>query len=288
MCLDQWEGDYGENAKNLALAAKYGLNDSIFVKHVWQRWGYDYRLPEIFPPAGNQSKFEAMRKACKDAGILFCLHDNYTDIYPDCEGFSYNLTVFNLDSTPQLAWFNPYRYAQSYRWAPHAFHPWCLRNAKLLKKAFDPEAIFIDVLTAHCPFDYLDREGQFHSKNETSKNWGRAFDVYREGFERTNTVCISEAGQDHLIGTVDGAQSDHFQAEKILGNKSNFADSERTPWHDIVSHGYFVLFAGGLGGRYQEERWHEGGNADLHGYGSDDYLSNTIIGGRNPMSDGPF
>lgn len=288
MCLDQWEGDYEENAKNLALAAKYGLNDSIFVKHVWQRWGYDYRLPEIFPPAGNQSKFKAMRQACKDAGILFCLHDNYTDIYPDCEGFSYNLAVFNLDSTPQLAWFNPYRYAQSYRWAPHAFHPWCLRNAKLLKKEFDPEAIFIDVLTAHCPFDYLDRDGQFHSKNETSKNWGRAFDVYREGFERTNAVCISEAGQDHLIGTVDGAQSDHFQAEKILGNKSNFADSERTPWHDIVSHGYFVLFAGGLGGRYQEEKWHEGGNADLHGYGSDDYLSNTIIGGRNPMSDGPF
>ena len=71
--------------------------------------------------------------------------------------------------------------------------------------------------------------------------------------------------------------------------RENFADSERTPWHDIVTHGYYVLFAGGLGGRYQEEDgWHTGGDAELHGYASDDYLSNAILGGRNPMCDGPF
>lgn len=288
MCLDQWEGDYSKAAKDIQLAAKYGITNAVFVKHDWQCWGYDYRLPEIYPPRGDISAFNAMREACREAGILFCLHDNYTDIYPDCEGFSYNLTVFNLDGTPQLAWFNPFRHAQSYRWAPHAIHPWCLRNAKLLKKGFDPEAIFIDVLAAHCPFDYLDREGNFYTKNETSQNWARAFDMYRIGFERPDTVCISEAGQDHLIGTADAGQCDHFQAEKIIGSKSKFADSERTPWHDIVSHGYFVLFAGGLGNRYEEEHWNSGGDSELHGYASDDYLSNCIIGGRNPMCNGPF
>lgn len=288
MCLDQWEGDYSKAAKDIQLAAKYGITNAVFVKHDWQRWGYDYRLPEIFPPRGDLKAFTAMREACREAGILFCLHDNYTDIYPDCDGFSYDLTVFNLDGTPQLAWFNSFRFAQSYRWAPHAIHPWCLRNAKLLKESFDPEAIFIDVLTAHGPFDYLDRDGNFHSKNETSHNWGRAFEAYRQGFNRLDTVCISEAGQDHLIGIVDAGQSDHFQAAKLLNGKSKFEDSERTPWHDIVSHGYYVLFAGGLGNRYQEEKWHIGGDAELHGYASDDYLSNSIIGGRNPMCDGPF
>ena len=288
MCLDQWGGDYAQAATDLAKAAKYGLNDSIFVKHVWQRWGYDYRLPEIFPPAGDTAAFGAMRKACCDAGILFCPHDNYTDIYPDCNGYTYDLTVFNLDGTPQLAWFNPGRHARSYRWAPHAFHPWCLRNAKLLKEGYDPDAIFIDVFTAHCPFDYLDRQGNFHSKNETSACWGRGFQLYREGFRRPDTVCVSEAGQDHLVGVADAGQSDHFGAPKLLG-RTNFADSERTPWHDIATHGYYVLFAGGLGGRYQEEDgWHTGGDAELHGYASDDYLSNGIIGGRNPMCNGPF
>lgn len=288
MCLDQWEGDYAKAAKDIQLAAKYGITNSVFVRHDWQCWGYDYRLPEIFPPRGDIKAFTSMREACRNAGILFCLHDNYTDIYPDCNGFSYNLTVFNLDGTPQLAWFNSYRFAQSYRWAPHAIHPWCLRNAKLLKESFDPEAIFIDVLTAHGPFDYLDRNGNFYSKNDTSKSWGHAFEAYRQGFNRPDTVCISEAGQDHLIGVADAGQSDHFQASKLLGGHAKFKDSERTPWHDIVSHGYFVLFAGGLGNRYQEAKWHEGGDAELHGYGSDDYLSNCIIGGRNPMCGGPF
>ena len=288
MCLDQWSGDYAKAAEDIAKAAKYGLNDSIFVKHDWQRWGYDYRLPEIYPPRGDQEAFGAMRNACRAAGMLFCPHDNYTDIYPDCDRYSYDLTVFNLDGTPQLAWFNPGRHARSYRWAPHAFHPWCLRNAKLLKKGYDPDAIFIDVFTAHGPFDYLDREGRFHSKNETSASWGRGFELYREGFRRPDTVCVSEAGQDHLVGIADAGQSDHFGAPKLLGG-ANFADSERTPWHDIATHGYYVLFAGGLGGRYQEEAgWHKGGDAELHGYGSDDYLSNCIIGGRNPMCDGPF
>ncbi|MGN0846492.1 MAG: hypothetical protein ACI4RA_03815 [Kiritimatiellia bacterium] len=288
MCLDQWSGDYARAAEGIEKAAKYGLTDSIFVKHVWQCWGYDYRLPEIYPPSGDVAAFGALREACRAAGILFCPHDNYTDIYPDAENYSYDLVVFNLDGTPQRAWFNPGRHAQSYRWAPHAFHPWCLRNAKLLKEGYDPDAVFIDVLTAHGPFDYLDRAGRFHTKMETSASWAKGFEMYREGFRRPDTVCVSEAGQDHLVGCADAGQSDHFGAAKIVGGR-RFADAERTPWHDIVTHGYYVLFAGGLGGRYQEEDgWHKGGDAELHGYASDDYLANCIIGGRNPMCGGPF
>ncbi len=287
MCLDQWGGGYRTAAAGLAKAAKYGLTDAIFVKHVWQRWGYDYRLPEIYPPADDPEGFGLMREACRKAGILFCPHDNYTDIYPDADKYSYDLVVFNLDGTPQLAWFNAGRHARSYRWAPHAFHPWALRNAKLLKAGYDPDAIFIDVLTAHGPFDYLDREGHFHSKNETSASWAKGFQVYREGFRNPRAVCVSEAGQDHLIGVADAGESDHFVPER-WARPSEYADAERTPWHDIVSHGSYVLFAGGLGGRYMERAWQKGGDAELNGYASDDYLSNCIIGGRNPMCDGPF
>jgi hypothetical protein len=51
----------------------------------------------------------------------------------------------------------------------------------------------------------------------------------------------------------------------------------------MASHGSFVLLGGGLGPRYA------GGQDEiLHGYGSDDYLSVTVLGGRNPMCDGPF
>ena len=287
MCLDQWSGDYAKAAKDLEQAAKYGLVDAVFVKHDWQAWGYDYRLPEIWPPRGDAKAFCDMRDACRRNGMLFCPHDNYTDIYPDCDNYSYDLVVFNLDGTPQKAWFNPGRHAQSYRWAPHAFRPWCLRNAKLLRDGCDPDAVFIDVLTAHGPFDYLDRQGRFHDKMETSYRWGEAYQTYREGYRRPDAVCISEAGQDHLVGVLDAGQSDHFTAEKLLG-AANFADAERTPWHDIATHNYFVLFAGGLGHRYSEPAWNKGGDQELNGYASDDYFSTTVIGGRNPMCHGPF
>ena len=288
MCLDQWSGDYAKAAADLRLAAKYGITDAIFVKHDWQAWGFDYRLPEIYPPHGDFAAFMEMRKACDETGILFCLHDNYTDLYPDSDGYSYGNVVFNLDGTPQLAWYNRGRRARAYRFAPHAFGPWCERNARLLHEGCNPNAVFIDVLTAHTPFDYLDRDGRFHTKAETSRHWGDAFRTYRERFGRQETVCVSEGGADHLVGVADAGQSDHFPASKWLGGTERFGDAERTPWHDIVTHNRYVLFAGGLGDRYEEERWHAGGDTALHGYGSDDYLSNTIIGGRNPMSGGPF
>ena len=286
MCIDQWNGNYEEAARDLAGAGKYGLNESIFVKHEWQRWGYDYRLPEIHPPSGDMAAFMAMRATAKEAGILFCPHDNYIDFYPDAAGYSYDHIAFNRDRTPTQAWYNSGRRAQSYRWAPHAFMPWLKENSATLREAFAPDAIFIDVFTAIAPFDYYDRAGRFHPKTRTQEEWGRAFDTYRTHLVGPG-VTVSEAGTDALVGHLDAGQSDHFGAERWM-RTDEFGDSDRTPWHDMATHGTFVLFAGGLGARYCARSWSEGGDARLHGYGSDDYLCNTVIGGRAPMCDGPL
>lgn len=283
MCLDQWGGDYAEAAKNLALAGKYGVNDAIFVKHSWQRWGYDYRLPEIFPPSGNMDDFMRMRQATKDAGMIFAPHDNYIDFYPDAAGYSYDHIVFNENGTPQLAWINEGRLAQSYRWLPHAFQPWMKENMAAMRKSFQPDGLFIDVFTAMPPIDYYDREGRYYSRNQTAKLWGEAFNTCRNILQR-GAPMISEAGTDALIGDVDAAQSDHMAAERWM---KDFGNADRTPWHDMASHGRMVLLAGGLGPRYSALDW-KAGDRVQHGYGSDDYLSNTVIGGRNPMCDGPF
>ena len=287
MCIDQWGGDYAETAKDLERAGRYGLNESFFVKHVWQRWGYDYRLPDIYPPNGDNVEFMAMRAAAKKAGILFCPHDNYIDFYPDAHGYSYDRIVFNRDGTPMPAWYNQGRRAQSYRWAPHAFMPWLEVNAATLRNAFAPDGVFIDVFTAIAPFDYYDREGRFHTKVRTQEAWGRAFDRYRDILGDAAGVMVSEAGTDALVGHLDAGQSDHFGAERWM-ETTQFDDSERVPWHDMATHGSFVLLAGGLGHRYSATAWNRPGDRRLHGYGSDDYLCNTVIGGRTPMCDGPF
>ncbi|MDX9978492.1 MAG: sugar-binding protein [Lentisphaeria bacterium] len=277
MCLDQWGGDYVAAARDLERAAKYGLNHSIFVKHAWQRWGYDYRLPDIYPPRGGLEPFLAMRDACRDNGILFAPHDNYIDFYPDATGFSYDHIIFNRDGRPQRAWFNKGREAQSYRWLPHAFMPWLEQNMRLLRKGAEPTGLFIDVFTAMPPIDYFDRAGRFYTRARTAKEWGLAFDRSRE-ILCPGKPMLSEAGTDALVGYLDGAQADHYAASR-WGARGVLDD--RTPWHDMGTHGSFVLLAGGLGHRYGDED-------EKHTYGSDDYLTNTVMGGRNPMCDGPF
>ena len=284
MCLDQWGGDYRQAGLDLERAAQYGLTDSVFVKHVWQRWGYDYRLPDIFPPAGSWSDFEQMADACKRHGILFAPHDNYIDFYPDAPGFSYRHILFNPDGTPQRAWYNKGRQAQSYRWLPHAFQTWMESNLQQIRDSIAPTSYFIDVFSAIGPMDYHDEAGNFYPKTATVERWGSAFDEVRETFDGAPT--ISEAGHDALMGHLDAAQADHQgwspEAERWTWG-APASDGERIPWHDMVSHGKFILFAGGLGSRYAA-----GGHANMHGYGSDDYLSMTVLGGRNPMCDGPF
>ena len=288
ICLDQWGGDYRAAANGLERVALYGVTNAVFVKHVWQRWGYDYRLPDIYPPAGNMDDYLAMADACKRHGILFAPHDNYIDFYPDAAGYSYDHILFNADGTPQQAWFNKGRQAQSYRWLPTAFDPWLERNLKLVKRSFAPTAYFVDVFSAIAPIDFYDRSGRFYTKLECAKRWGAAFDQIRATLGH-QAPTISEAGHDALIGHLDAGESDH--AGWMPAGKSYFSwhlpadDGERVPWHDMASHGAFVLLAGGLGHRYAGM---ENGVLDFHSYASDDYLSLTVLGGRNPMCEGPF
>ena len=284
MCIDQWAGDYRDAANGLREAARYGLTNSVFVKHVWQRWGYDYRLPEIYPPHGDPDAFNDMRAAARDTGILFCPHDNYIDFYPDAENYTYDHICFTENAQPQRAWYNEGTGALSYRWLPHAFRPPMENNMRLMRDGFRPDALFIDVFTAIAPFDYYDRHGTFHPRTRTATEWSAAFDTCRAILNPTAPM-ISEAGTDALIGHVDAAQSDHFHPSRLY---DTYTAAERTPWHDMATHGRMTLFAGGLGPRYADIDWNTPDNNARHGYASDDYLSNTVIGGRNPMCDGPF
>ena len=278
-CLDQWGGDYQAAAEGARMAAKYGMEHSIFVKHVWQRWGYDYRLPEIYPPMGGVESFKTLSDACQENGIIFAPHDNYIDFYPDAEGFSYDHVIFNEDGTPQRAWYNKGRDAQSYRWLPHAFKPWLVKNMELIRDNIGAHGLFIDVFSAITPMDYYDRNGRFYNSKRTAKEWSDAFDTCREILWKDKGPMLSECGHDGLIGSLDGGQADHYSGNRWGAEKDKW---ERVPWHDIVSHGKFVLLGGGLGSRYAQD------DPASSGYGSDNYNAMTVIGGRNPMSDGPF
>lgn len=283
--FDIWGGRYADDAAKLDRAFQYGLVDSLCLMHVWQRWGYDYRLPDIFPPDPKQGTLEDLKRLgdlCRKRDVPWGLHDNYIDFYPDADGYSYEHITFSEFGEPRKAWFNQGRDAQSYTWRPDRFQPFLKRNLELLQKELQPTASFVDVFTSSNGFDYHDRQGVFHSKLETRRYWGECFDEIRRTFGG-NAPTSSEAGSDHLIGHLDGADCQLLQLApdgRRYCTRLPCADWACVPWFDAVNHARFILHGVGYSNRYEGGRPRE-----AHGIESDDYLSAELLTGHALMID---
>ena len=283
--FDIWgsAGSYTETARALERAFRYGLTDAAVVYHVWQRWGYDYRLPDLYPPDpqfGTLEDFRSLVNVCTKAGVLFAPHDNYIDYYPDSEGFSYSNIVFQRDGTPYKAWFHYGPNAQSYRARPDRTRPFIERNLKLIKDGFAPTAYFIDVWSSIAPYDFWTSDGRFVDRLVTRREWGENFTWIRD-YLGNNAPQISEAGHDQLIGWLDGAQANHLRVDPSGSGftwRIKALDAERIPWIDAVYRDRFVLHGAGYPDRYAG-----GLDPATHGIYSDDYIATEILTGRPAM-----
>ena len=301
-CFDIWGGKYARHLEILENAVKYGLTDSLFIVHSWQHYGYDNRLPDIWPPAtgpGTLEEMQAALKLCEENGILYGLHDNYIDIYPDADGYNMDLVSFERHGQPRKAWFNRGIQARSYQFRPDTFLPFLNRNFDMMLPHLPQSCYFVDVFSSMGFVDYYDRQGKLHTRAETEKYWGECFDVIRSRLtsvsrERQKTlspeqkknfhaVTISESGHDGLIGHLDGADC---QFGRLDTKPNDFVsvvpcdDWERVPWFDLVNHTTFSLHGAGYSNRY------EGGLGRLlHGIESDDYITSEIMTGHPAMVD---
>jgi len=288
MVFDVWGGRYREGARAIERAAALGLGKSVLVWHNWQRWGYDYRLPDIYPPNprfGTKEEFLELAETCRKHGALFAPHDNYIDFYPDAEGFNYEDICFDGSGRPVRAWLNRGRGAQSYRFRPDRALPYARRNLELIAREVAPTAYFIDVFASIGAFDYHDSRGDLHPFTETVSSWKEIFEHCRAVLK--GAPQISEDGNDWMIGSVDGGQG-NFQRVGIPpdGARNAWAtwrvqceDSERIPWFDAVHHDRMVLHGAGYGGRYA------GGLPERkHGVDSDDYIATEVLAGHPPMA----
>ena len=283
--FDLWGGRYADDAAKLARCFDYGLTNSLVVMHNWQRWGYDYRLPDIFPPQpslGTLADLQELGRLCTARGVLWGLHDNYIDIYPDASGFSYDHVTFTAEGKPRRAWLNEGREAQSYQFRPDRIRPFLQHNLALIVPALRPTTSFVDVFASLNSFDFHDRQGNFHSKRETQRAWGEAFAAIRDACG-DNAPTISEAGGDHLIGWLDGSDAQFIQLgskPEPFHNVVRCRDWERVPWFDAVNHSRFSLHGAGYSDRYQGGR-----SREEHGIESDDYLSAELLTGHALMID---
>jgi hypothetical protein len=286
--FDIWGGGYAENAELMERAFQYGLTDSMHLFHAWQRWGYDNRLPDIYPPDprfGTLADMQRLARVCAERKVPFGLHDNYIDFYPDADGYTYDHITFDREGRPRRAWINPgHGIAQSYQWRPDRFMPFLERNLALIKPALHPTASFVDVFTSANSFDYYDRQGNFHSRLETRRWWGECFTKIRDTLG-DNAPTTSEAGSDHLIGWLDGADCQFLQlvnTPRYHCTKLPCGDWDRVPWFDAVNHTRFSLHGVGYSSRYQGDL-----SRSLHGIESDDYLSAEMLTGHALMIDKP-
>jgi len=283
--FDIWGGRYAEIAETMKRMIAYGLTDSLLTVHVWQRWGYDYRLPDIYPPLPELGTVEDMQRiaeVCGEHDIPWGLHDNYIDFYPDAADYSYDDICFTEQGEPIKAWINEGRDAQSYRWRPDRIMPFVKRNLELIKPNLRPTHYFIDVFTSLPCFDFYDKQGNFHSMLETRKSWGETFAWIRD-YLGDNAPMTSEAGHDQLTGYLDGSDCQHLQLSpvgKSFCNKLACKDWEMVPWFDAVLHDKFSLHGVGYSSRYQGGRDRQG-----HGIESDDYVSAEILEGHALMID---
>ena len=286
--FDLWEGRYAPSAQALERAFRYGLTDSVVVWHDWQRWGYDFRLPDIYPPSpqfGTREEFRKLAETCRKHGVLFAPHDNYIDLYPDAEGFSYEKVAFENNGRPERAWYHAERDAQSYRARPDRIRPLVERNLNLIKAGFSPTAYFIDVWSSIAPYDFWTSEGQFVERTVTRRVWGETF-AWIRNYLGDNAPQISEAGHDRLIGWLDGAQANILRVDAEGSGfvwKIHCADAERIPWIDAAYHDRLVLHGAGY-----EDRYAAGLDLAAHGIYSDDYMATEMLAGHPAMVEAPF
>lgn len=291
--FDLWGGNYAASAVDLRKAFQYGLTDSMVVWHNWQRWGYDYRLPEIYPPNpqfGTPDELKSLIDTCRQAGVLLALHDNYIDYYPDAKGFSYEKKIaFHPDGTPVRAWLNEWRGAQSYRYRSDCIEPILKKNLGIISRELTPTAYFIDVWSSARPYPYWTAGGDYYSAVYTRDTWGQLFAWIRQHLGN-DAPQVSESGHDQLIGWLDGAQANHLRVGKRLPGRYewsvwdwNCADAERIVWFDAAHHDRFVLHGAGY-----EQRYVAGLDKHLHGMYSDDYIVTEVLTGHPAMASRPF
>ena len=178
-----------EEAAKIAehLKEDLGIDRALFMIGGWIRRGYDNQHPDILPACpecGGNDGLAETSKFIKGLGYLFCLHDNYQDIYRDSPSWSEEYVMKRTDSSLAKGGF----------WAGGQAWLICSRkglelakrsqNLPRVKELFDPSAYFNDTTFAsglyecHDPRHPLTKWDDMRYKQELSDYTMSVFGVF--------------------------------------------------------------------------------------------------------------
>ena len=163
--LDVWahhrQNSYLGDAAILRELKDNGIDHLAIIQHVWQRYGYDAKLPDHIPanPAfgGDEGMAEYGRTA-NECGYVWSVHENYIDLYPDAPSYDESARVLRADGTPSPAWFNRGTGVQSYGLKCNRALGYAKENAPEIHRRYQTTAAYLDVHTCVPPWHQLDHE----------------------------------------------------------------------------------------------------------------------------------
>jgi len=162
--LDIWghhKGTYQGDGENLRDLKDNGVDHLAIISHVWQRYGYDVKLPDHLPANpdfGGDEGMKAFGQAANDCGYVWSVHENYIDLYPDAPSYDASARVLRADGSPSPAWFNAGTGVQSYGLKCTRALGYAKQNAPEVHERFGTNAAYLDVHTCVPPWHQLDHE----------------------------------------------------------------------------------------------------------------------------------
>ena len=217
------------------------LQDVLFHLGGWTRYGYDCRHPDIRPAnpecGGNEGLLDCVRRV-QALDYLFCLHDNYQDMYRDAPSYDEYWLQKEADGSPTVGGF----------WLGGQAYYTCAREAVRLAKrpdnlpwvrdAFHPDLYFIDTTYAVGPQECFDPRHPLTKKDDI--HWKQVLSDYaRDVLGMFGSECGREWAVPHAdffegLASVSGQYFHRLEPEELGGTV--------VPFFDMVFHDCIALY----------------------------------------------
>lgn len=222
-----WWGHYGDRASFKYMDSYvdelygYGLKDVLFLRHFWQRDGYDTTIPATLPSGeqfGGDAELIPFAQKMNSFGWLFGLHTNYTDYSSAYEYFNENHLVKMSNGKPLPG--GVLGGAQNYLLKSSYYQYYIDMYETDIKRIYNTTASFVDVFGARSVGRDTDKDanaygaGMFKTVEEDSELAMKRVKEIHQG------PVISEGGADmaKVSGIVDAMEAQLGENEPVIPN----------------------------------------------------------------------
>jgi len=197
------------------------IDKALFTLGGWINRGYDNQHPDILPAApecgGNKGLADCSERV-KKLGYLFCLHDNYSDMYLDSPSWNENYIMRGKNGN----------LVRGGTWAGGKCYIICSKkslelakrpdkNLPAVKKLINPNSYFVDVTFAAPPLECFSKEHPL-TKSDDIKNKQELSDYSRNLFGAFGSECGKEWAIPHadFFEGIAGVKGRYYHGKNLL------------------------------------------------------------------------